>query len=1639
MDQRLEKLEQYQKEMQDRFQLQMQERLDKMKQEMSEKMRESQEDIVAKLTRLITKGVDKGKGPMADVDEGNDDELFYPPGFTPPHEQAQAEYPRKSTVTIMPQQFRAGISNLQTGSGFNPENNPVNPAILDFDEVAEKERIKVELSKQLEDRCKWLEEKFKAMEVAESYRDIDAKELSLVPDLVLPHKFKMPEFEKYNGTSCPAAHITMFCRRMTGYVNNDQLLIHCFQDNLTGAASKWYNQLSRATIGSWRDLAQSFIKQYSHVTDMAPDRITFQNMEKKPSESFRQYAQRWREVAVQVQPPLLEKEMTMLFINTLKAPSGKIDVGESNRRSASRRKESEVNNTSMYNKGYSKSVTVSQPGKVAASQQNSSRQEVSTRRNVERPQFTPIPMSYRELYRNLFDAHVVSPFYLKPLQPPYPKWYDANAQCDYHAGITGHSIENCTAFKKLVERLIGMGVVKFDEATKAENPLPDHTDSGINMVGEDRRIKADIADVKTPLRRVWREMVKRGLIVSEGSCKRKRNYCEFHHEVGHEIQECTEFRAQIQGMMDNREVKFCEGVQEESDVCASELALGVPKVNRPVVIISRPQNSEVGARKTPKVIIQKPTVFTYKDNRRVPWNYDCNVTIPGKEDVINREKQDEGRHHEQMKAQVEPIGEETSLHKQPARISVLALLLNSEGHRNALLKVLNETYVADDISVNKLDRLVCNISADNFISFSDNEIPPGGMGSTRALHITARCKGCILPGVLVDNGSALNVLPLSTLNRLPVDSSHMKSCQNVVRAFDGTERKVMGRIDIPLLIGPTVYEVDFLVMGIKPSYSCLLGRPWIHSAGAVPSSLHQKLNLVSEGRVVTIDAEEDIIASVTNDAPYLETSDDAIECSFRSLKFVNATFILEGNKIPIPRISKTTRMGLQLTVGKGALPGKGLGRYLQGRIEAPVLKDKQDRFGLGYKPDARQRKIEQEKKCERRRARLTGDEVELEPMTFPHLSKTFISGGFLSQGVRSINTELESIHAVYEEATSYDINDTNVTLTNSEFPFERNMCLEGSHDFEDVEDCGLSPDLLKMVEQAEKQILPHRESIEIVSLEEGYAGAEYRYRIHRLPIREDCKPMQQKLRRMRPDIVLKIKEEVQKQFDVGFLQEVKYSEWVANIVPVPKKDGKVRMCVDYRDLNKASPKDNFPLPHVDTLVDNTAGFSLFSFMDGFSGYNQINMHPDDMRKITFITLWGTFCYKVMPFGLKNVGATYQRAMVALFHDMMHREIEVYVDDMIAKSRTEEEHVQVLRKLFSRLRKFQLKLNPAKCTFGARSGKLLGFLVSKKGIEIDPDKVKAIRDLPSPRTQKEVRGFLGRLNYIARGEWETRDPKLISYRKLVLELIKEFEDITFCYLPRDENQMADALATLASMIKLNRHGDMKPIQMSIYEDPAHCYNIEEGEIDDSPWYQDILRYVKNREYPGQATENEKRTLRRLAIDYVLDGEILYKRGKDQVLLRCVDAVEAKKFLEEVHEGICGTHASGFTMARQIMRFGTSTGATPFSLVYGMEAVLPIEVEIPSFRVLTELHLDEAEWVQSRYDQLNLVEGKRLKAIQHGQMYQKRMMRAYNKKLRNPKQDYCLDLHRVKRSEISKSQEPRLKFSSFDEALLPQRKP
>jgi len=163
----------------------------------------------------------------------------------------------------------------------------------------------------------------------------------------------------------------------------------------------------------------------------------------------------------------------------------------------------------------------------------------------------------------------------------------------------------------------------------------------------------------------------------------------------------------------------------------------------------------------------------------------------------------------------------------------------------------------------------------------------------------------------------------------------------------------------------------------------------------------------------------------------------------------------------------------------------------------------------------------------------------------------------------------------------------------------------------------------------------------------------------------------------------------------GFIQKACYTTWLANVVMVKKSNGKWRMCVDYTNLNKACPKDSYPLPTIDRLVDEAADHQILSFLDAYSGYNQIQMHNHDREKTAFKTDSDNFFYEVMLFGLKNAGATYQCLMDYVFHDMIGRNVEVYVDDIVVKSDSSEQHISDLKKVFQALRKYRMRLNPEK--------------------------------------------------------------------------------------------------------------------------------------------------------------------------------------------------------------------------------------------------------------------------------------------------------------------------------------------------------
>lgn len=191
------------------------------------------------------------------------------------------------------------------------------------------------------------------------------------------------------------------------------------------------------------------------------------------------------------------------------------------------------------------------------------------------------------------------------------------------------------------------------------------------------------------------------------------------------------------------------------------------------------------------------------------------------------------------------------------------------------------------------------------------------------------------------------------------------------------------------------------------------------------------------------------------------------------------------------------------------------------------------------------------------------------------------------------------------------------------------------------------------------------------------------------------------------------------------------------MVVVPKKWGKWQVCVDYTNLNDPCPKNNFPLPRINQIVDSTTGYGMHSFLDAFFWYHQIPLYPPDAKKTTFITPHGLYCYKVMSFGLKNVRATYQRLMTKVFKPLIGRTVKVYIDDIVVKSRTRGEHEQHLEEVFRLLREYDMKLNPLKCAFGVSVWKFLGFMVTQRGIEVNPDQIKAVIQTFAPSSKKEL--------------------------------------------------------------------------------------------------------------------------------------------------------------------------------------------------------------------------------------------------------------------------------------------------------------
>ncbi|GKV52487.1 hypothetical protein SLEP1_g59063 [Rubroshorea leprosula] len=312
----------------------------------------------------------------------------------------------------------------------------------------------------------------------------------------------------------------------------------------------------------------------------------------------------------------------------------------------------------------------------------------------------------------------------------------------------------------------------------------------------------------------------------------------------------------------------------------------------------------------------------------------------------------------------------------------------------------------------------------------------------------------------------------------------------------------------------------------------------------------------------------------------------------------------------------------------------------------------------------------------------------------------------------------------------------------------------GIEPVEPVETVPLNPDVLertvkvgtKLTEEEQAELLEFlRVNQDVFAwTTDEMPGIPAELTVHKLSTDPTRRPVVQKRRLFGPEKQAAIDEEIQKLLQAGFIRRVEYSEWVSNPVLIKNPNGKWRMCIDFTNLNDACPKDPHPLPNVEKLVERAAGHARMSFLDANSGYHQVQLLLDDQEKTAFYAGDAIYCYVMMPFGLKNAGATYQKLVQIIFKLQIGRNIEVYVDDMIVTSVRAEDHIGDLDETFQNLRRAQMKLNPLKCTFAVESGKFLGYVVSQKGIEVNPEKVEAVQQMEPPRTVKDVQRLTGRV-------------------------------------------------------------------------------------------------------------------------------------------------------------------------------------------------------------------------------------------------------------------------------------------------------
>ncbi|XP_077219730.1 uncharacterized protein LOC143853922 [Tasmannia lanceolata] len=1339
--------------------------------------------------------------------------------------------------------------------------------------------VKPGKEKELVDKVEKLTQQVESMQV-KGPKKINMSDFSLFPGVTLPPKFRMPDFDKYDGTRCPWSHLRSFISNLEGYGLSPEQIAKVFPMSLTGVAKKWFLHLKSEELGTLDEIANKFVEQFSMEEEIEVTKRDLKAIKQGPQEIFTSFVRRWRRKAAQMTNRLSEEDQIKIMVKNLSpqyyhfmATQYYSDFNHLIRTGTITEDallKGSLAKSSFDPRNGKKPMVVSKPednNVVAARPMR--RVVAETEQPVRKAAryFDPLPYPLSVALKKLLRDKKINLLEPRPPPPILPRHWREDQHCAYHQR-TGHLTDNCMAFRHKIQDMIEAEKIAVFMPSTTRNPLPAHAARPPPTVG------AVFAEepILDPASLIC-------VIASDSPTVLA---------FGEEVEEVEEEKPYVLS-------------GDEDDYAESSVG--------PYIL----QCDEEEVRDV------APYVLSFDDDDFDFLNDQCDevrhVTRGGRifkpaelraENLAEVVRAVEAQKQSKLSCEEEDENLLCQLKKTQANILIWGLLMASPKHHQVVLRELNAAQVSVDITSDELAGLVAMARVSKTLSFTDEDLTSEGCNHTRPLKITVVCNGKKVPDVLVDNGSALNVCPLATATVLGFGPNDFILSEQGILAYDGTRRDVIGTVATEILIGGEIFEVEF-----------------------------QKLKFIGNNRVITVKGDPDL---------------------------------------------------------EGYLPGAGLGRNHHGIVEWPAMRKNEGLFGLGYEPSRDEIK-------EMRAYMRKWFELRRQGLGLPMKSFSLIRNGkYRREGDDFAFCGFAELWV--DELTGQELPGFEIFFDMElpdEYPSLQIHEIEPEVDWADI----LEPCLLNFLFQVELPIV-------------AMIGGDALILDPESLITPPEGPLTNWSSQVIPQVVIQyspvsIKESVVSSYmsisesKIEFaISDVSFDVGTVVIEPVYEESFDAVVQSDAESV-ASSVESTESIKSAHTIVQSDDEFVKSSKdfntepIEGAS--TDIKMDPEDMIKTAFITQCGTYCYRVMPFGLKNAGATYQRAAITLLHDMIHKEVDVYVDDMIIKAKTREEHAGALRKFFQRIQKFKLCLNPNKCVFGVTSGKLLGFLqdpeskreraiyyASKKMLEyeqkytiLEKTCLKSIKgrviaeqlaDSPAENNEflkaefpdeeimtvedevpdtKWLMYFDGVVNNRGQGleaamalhiqdldvfgdsiliisqtngNWKTRDDKLIPYNTYLESLVRKFRNITFTHLSRTKNHFADALATLASMLDISATMEVQPLEVRLQWAPAHVNAIEIAArcLDGKPWYTDIKNLILGKGHPPEASGKERRSLQKLAANFIICGEELYRRSFDGIQLLCIDEDQATELIEQTREGDCGPHMNGKMLSRKILRLG-----------------------------------------------------------------------------------------------------------------------